>query len=436
MRLRLSPSLIFTLTVDNDSVAEDALATYCPNNTVHPMQGSKIQAVLHDFSTLPDRLKNAIFEFDMLSSHMDELEGQVSGLQRHALDAYQQGELEALESSVTASQLVDVIATHEVHDSLAAFMRCLHHSIGRQTRQSPIVTTRWGLELRLPDQYGSVGRMRELSHIKLDFVVGPFRHVTDIQCSEMRRSRLHYWPQRYAVLPPNTIETFAASVQETLPIAAKFPLREHLPELEILTRPEKLSVSLKEHLRDVDLHAKQCSDERGHAESKPKIRAIMAENLIFKLRTHYALRLANWTMLLMTTPWFGSLCSCFLQSLTDQKGEVLLLLWLEAGAHIERHDCHTSVISNGHLFRLGVILCELAIAKPLVAVSPPSLLRFPDNSFLDKEDVLYLVTRMTDPVYASVVRYCFEADAKLTARRSKSLRAQDLSILHQRIIQP
>lgn len=338
-------------------------------------------------STTASKLKHAIYQFELLDKKLERAERNIQQLSELSCLLYSENRCDGKVRSLDDVDLYRLIEFQWIIDGYAAFLSYLHSitnmvpdHIDYHLRE-PILHDQWGIELGLPESldYALDHERADIDHV--DFTVRT-------EAVDMRTSARRWRIQRPAILDPLFQEYRAIHdiVQHTRREVRTEEVSQ--PMLKRLPDPQSRSMNFKRYLSTVAATASQrivsCPEIRGPRatfRSQPSraattsdkiLRDMLAQTLVSGSRADVAFGLSYCLLLTWSSPWLQDVCSCGLRSIVDSLDDVHHVFWSEP--HLQ-HVCYEGPQAYGPLFRLGVVLVELALVRPLV-VSSRYALRF------------------------------------------------------------
>lgn len=334
------------------------------------------------YARFPEKLKFAIYQFEVLEKKLERAERNIKQL----------AELSCLlhdnmrcDGKLTSNNHLDIRRLEERHRNIEkskAFFRELHsarfsisrgfltsdrfvtvsHRIPTHRSSQSVELDQWGLELKPPESPDVVTAHESRKACDVDFTVRTRDH--DRQAYNARRCRIQrsFPPAEMTGMLPRVVcaSTWPIPLDLTLQVGSHATLVD-LPE------PQSRSMNLKHYLLNLGAAAAQINVSGLEPTiSEQAIRDMFAENLVSEARADVAFGLAYWLLLTWSSPWLMDVCSCGLRSVTDRLDAVHHAFWSEP--HTEQ-DCYDGPQGCGRLFRLGVVLVELALVRPLVVLS-------------------------------------------------------------------
>ena len=252
-------------------------------------------------------------------------------------------------------------------------------------------------------------------HIPYYFGVSPRRSsqgllALGIQCQEARRpsSSNISWHQSLQ----NALETLSQN-EDDLPqdLQTHVRLAENRPGFTISKR--HLPLQSLENLRKFMISARSDFDKQLHGEFSRSE------------RTRLAYELAEWALLFLRTEWFSEICSCCINRLESTDLKTVFSVRInrlhssdhvdsETGQPCSRTQWCEEELQSMHIRRLGVLLTEIAIGRPVLEVAFNEELNNVEIDFdasckeAHFRDILRRVRRESSEDLKDAVGYCLK----------------------------
>ena len=173
-------------------------------------------------------------------------------------------------------------------------------------------------------------------------------------------------------------------------------------------------------------------------------------------RASIALCVATWVALTWQTEWFDSLCSCVIMQTTTERNQKVAAIKPGSPLPLET-GCSTVAFPRRPYLHLGILLAELALARPIRVDNESGELTFylqepqPNQTAATRNpgtrqeavNLLVLLKRIakeTSDLYKAAAAYCFVRDADTQRKRSDGdspeLRVEDFKSCIERLIYP